>query len=173
VETLQAIAARKSVRGFTAEKITDRELDIILKAGNAAPVGMGAFNSMAFNVIQDRDLLDRISEAAVKGTPRENTDIYYGASTVIIISSAKQPFEALAYANAGCIVQNLLLAATDIGVDSVYVFGTNQGFAQNPALLKEANIPDGFTPVSSVVLGHATEEQAATPKTEREIAIYK
>ena len=173
METLKAIEARKSVRGFTSEKITDEELNIILKAGNAAPIGMGRFDDIAFNVIEDRQLLDKISAAAVKGTEREGKDIYYGAQTVVVVSSLPQASDALTYANGGTILENFLLAATDIGVDSVFIFGTVRGFDNEPGLLKEAGIPEGHKIISSAALGHGMPEAAGVPKKERNITINR
>lgn len=43
---IETICSRKSVRSYTGENITAAELDVILKAANAAPVGMGQFDSL-------------------------------------------------------------------------------------------------------------------------------
>ncbi|MDR1495502.1 MAG: nitroreductase family protein [Clostridiales Family XIII bacterium] len=173
METLKAIETRKSTRGFLPEQISDAALDTILKAGVEAPVGMGAFDSIHFAVIQDAALLRKISDAATKNTEREGQDIYYGAPTVVVISSTEQPMPELAFANAGTIVENFLLAATDIGIGNVYIFGSVMGFKNDPSLSVEAGIPEGYTPVSSVALGYATEEANAIPKVERNIPVSR
>jgi nitroreductase len=171
METLQAIRQRKSTRGFTDVPVSEESIRTLVEAANASPVGMGLFDSIHIAVVRDRDLLDRISQAAVKGTEREGGDIYYGAGAVFVVSSAKQPLEALAYASASCIVQNILLAATDIGLGSVYIFGTAAGFANAPELIGEAGIPDGYAPVASAAVGYPTDEQASLPKRERSVAV--
>jgi nitroreductase len=173
METLKAIEARKSTRGFKPEQIPDAALEAVLAAGTQAPVGMAAFDSIHFTVIQDAALLKKISDAATKNTEREGQDIYYGAPTVIVVSSKEQPIPELAFANAGTIVENFLLAATDLGINSVYVFGSMMGFRNDPGLAAEAGIPEGYKPVSSAALGYATEEMAAAPKVTRDIAIYR
>jgi nitroreductase len=160
METMKAIAKRHSTRGFKPEQIPAAALGAILDAGCAAPVGMKAYDSMHLTVVQDRALLEKISAAAVKGSPREGTDIYYGAPAVIIISSRPQPMPGIDYANAGCIAENMLLAATDSGIDSVYVFGTVAGFKNDANLALEAEIPDSYAPVASVALGYAAEAPA-------------
>ena len=38
---IETICSRKSVRSYTGENITAEELEVILKAANASPVGMG------------------------------------------------------------------------------------------------------------------------------------
>jgi nitroreductase len=132
---------------------------------------MGNFSSIHFTVIQDTAFLNKVSDATTRGTEREGQDIYYGAPTVIVISSAKQPIPELTFANAGAITANLLLAATDLGIDNVYIFGSVMGFKNDPALVAEAGVPEGYTPVSSVALGYASEEAAAVPKVARDIPV--
>jgi nitroreductase len=172
-ETLVTIEKRKSTRGFKADQIPASALDAILKAGNEAPVGTGNFASLHFTVVQNADLLKKISEAATRGTPRAGTDIFYGAPTVIIVSSAAQPVPGLDLADAGAIVQNFLLAATDLGIDSVYIFGVISIPAAESELLKEIGIPEGFKPVSSAALGYATAAAAAAPKAPRSIPVNR
>ncbi|MDR2005822.1 MAG: nitroreductase family protein [Acidaminococcales bacterium] len=172
-ETLATIEKRKSTKGFKPDQIPAAAVDTILKAGEAAPIGMGAFDTIHFTVVQDAELLKKISEAVTRGTPRAGTDIYYGAPTVIIVSVAKQVLPGLDLVDAGGVIQNFLLAATDIGIGSVHIFGTPYAFAAEPALLQLAGIPEGFKVVSSAALGYATETAAATPKPPRNIAVNR
>ncbi|MDR2868192.1 MAG: nitroreductase family protein [Bacteroidales bacterium] len=170
-ETLTTIEKRKSIRAFKPEQVPTEAIKTILKAGSEAPIAMGAFDTIHFTVVQDAAIIKRISEAATRGTKREGSDIFYGAPTVIIVSSAKQLAPGLEIADAGAIVENFLLAATDIGIGSVYIFGANSVIASDPELLQLVGIPDGFTPVSSAVLGYATEAAAALPKRKRSISV--
>jgi nitroreductase len=172
-ETLVTIEKRKSTRGFKADQIPAAALDAILKAGNEAPVGTGAFATIHFTVVQNTDLIKKISDAATRGTPRAGADIFYGAPTVILVSAAEQPFPGLDLADAGSIIQNFLLAATDLGLGSVYIFGAGGAFAAEPELLKEAGIPEGFKPISSAAIGYATDEAAAAPKAPRSIPVNR
>jgi nitroreductase len=61
------------------------------------------------------------------------------------------------YANVGCIIENMLLAATDLGVGNIYLWGAANVVAKIPELQRELGIPEGFTPVSSAALGFAAE----------------
>ncbi|MDR2162641.1 MAG: nitroreductase family protein [Clostridiales Family XIII bacterium] len=173
METLKAIESRKSTRGFKPDQIPEAALEAILKAGVEAPVGRAAFGNIHFAVVQDAALLKKISDAATKGTEREGQDIYYGAPTVIVVSSKEQSVPELTFSNAGAISGNFLLAATDIGVDNVYVFSCLRGFRNDPGLSAEAGIPEGYTPISSVALGYATEADAAVPKPPRDIPVSR
>jgi nitroreductase len=170
-ETLSIIEKRKSIREFKPEQIPTEAIKTILKAGSEAPIGVGAFETIHFTVVQDAAIIKKISEAATRGTQRAGSDIFYGAPTIIIVSSAKQLAPGLEIADAGAIIENFLLAATDLGIGSVYVFGANKAIAADPELSRLVGIPDGFTPVSSAVLGYATEAAAGLPKPKRSISV--
>ena len=150
MQTLEAILKRKSVRGFKSEQISEKDLDTILNAACAAPVGYGDYDPLKLTVIQNRELLNKISDAYSK------SDIFYGAPTVIAISSNK--LENVNYSNAGCVAQNMLLAATDLGLGSVYVINLAWACEKDESLVKELGIGDGFFPVASVALGYPVEE---------------
>jgi nitroreductase len=158
METLKAIAKRKSTRGFADRQIPDAALETIIDAGCAAPIGMRAYDSMHITVVQDGAMIKRISDAVSKASPRPGMDIYYGAPTVIIISAKTPPaMPGIDQANAACIAENMLLAATDQGIDNIYILGTLFAFQQDPELLKVVGIPDGFAPAASVALGYAAQ----------------
>lgn len=62
-EHMEAIAKRVSVRAYKPEQIPEDALQAILKAGMAAPVGSGAYDTLHLTVIQDMALLNEIGEA--------------------------------------------------------------------------------------------------------------
>lgn len=41
MNTMETICSRKTIRSYTDENITADELNVILKAANASPVGIG------------------------------------------------------------------------------------------------------------------------------------
>lgn len=59
------------------------------------------------------------------------------------------------YANAACVIENMLIAATDAGVDSIYLWGAVQALARNPELCAKMGIPEGFKFVSAAALGYS------------------
>lgn len=168
METLKAIAKRKSTRAFLPDKqISKESLNTILSAGCAAPVGMSDYSSIHLTVIQNRELLEKISQTA-QDVMKININFMYGAPTFVLISaSEKQKAPNVQYSNIACVIENMLLAATDIGVDSVYLWGGLTIFAENIELCKELGIPDGFSPVSGVALGYALENNP----TEKELGV--
>lgn len=157
METLKAIAKRKSTRLFSSKQISEKDLDIILKAACAAPVAHGEYHALHLTVVQDADILETLKDTAMDCFRDPIRDIYYGAPTVIVISSSHGSVPELDMANAGTIAENMLLAATDLGLDSVYIWGTVLACRAEPDLLDEIKLPNGYEPIASVALGYAEE----------------
>lgn len=157
---------RKSTRSYKSEQISDEALNTIINAGCAAPVGHGAYNRVHLTVVQNSEILDRITKtfATLNGNPNANP--LYGAPTLIIISGKPhEKFPHAELANAACIIENMSLAATDLGIGSVYLWGILYAFNADKELKKALNLPDDFVPASCIALGYPTEPL----NTEREL----
>lgn len=63
MNTMETICSRKTIRSYTGENITADELNVILKAANASPVGMGQYDSMHLTVITNEELMNKIDAA--------------------------------------------------------------------------------------------------------------
>lgn len=161
METMKAIAKRKSTRAFDREKKVEKaKLDAILAAGCAAPVGAGDYASLHLTVIENKETLDKISKT-VQAALKTDRDALYDVPVLVLVSSSEPKFPNVQYANVGCVMENMLLAATDLGVDSIYLWGAVNVIAQMPELQKELGIPEGFKPISGAGLGFAVESSSA------------
>lgn len=154
LETLKAIARRKSVRSYKQDQIPDEVLNTILMAGCAAPVASGKYDSLYITVVQNKELLDKISDAIFEMLNRK-VSMAFGAPTMIIVSSLESPVPGVDYANAGCILENMVIAATDQKVDSILFGAAAFAVRANDELCKALAIPDDFNPLLSVALGYA------------------
>ena len=159
METLKAIAKRKSTRAFSPGKRIDQaELDTILAAGCAAPVGRGDYPSLHLTVIQDAETLEKINKV-VQETLATDQSLFYNAPVLVLVSASEQQVtQNIQYANTACIVENMLLAATDFGIGSVFLWKLPSVIADNADLCEQLNFPDGFKPVSAAAFGYAIEE---------------
>ena len=63
MNTLDAIAKRCSCRAYKPGQLKDEDLKKIIEAGNAAPVGMGKYDTLKFTVVQDKGLIEKIDGA--------------------------------------------------------------------------------------------------------------
>ncbi|MGQ9819744.1 MAG: nitroreductase family protein [Candidatus Kapaibacteriales bacterium] len=61
MEAIQAIFQRKSTRHFTGEKISDNEIEILLKAGMSAPTAVN-MQPCEFIVVKDKTNLQALAD---------------------------------------------------------------------------------------------------------------
>lgn len=158
METLEAISQRKSVRVYKPEQISDEALDTIVKAGFQAPVGSGQYDSLHITIIQNEAILKRLaattSDSVYKMIKvRKNMD--FGAKTLIMISSTPAILPGIEYANAACVLENMVLAATDQKIDSILWAAATAVVKQDREWKALLGIPDEFTPVLCASFGYA------------------
>ncbi len=146
MELFDVINKRFSNRKFLERQINNEDLDKILKAGMQAPVGRGRYEDMYITVIQDKNLLDEINRLS-------DRSVFYNAPTLVIIS-AKDDDHGLDRENSACVAMNMLLAATDLGLASIYL-NLVIGLIKNSDILNKLNLPLGFVPIVGVGLGYA------------------
>ena len=165
MNTLEAIAKRKSTRAYKAEQISDAALDSIIAAACAAPIAMAKYDTLHITVIQKEEVIKRINEMTAEMFSRKmgvkkNTD--FGAKTMVLVSTvpAMLPPE-MTYANVGIVVENMVIAATSLGIDSVVLGGAPAIIAQDEELVRELGIPEGFKPVLGALFGYAENDEPA------------
>jgi len=161
---LEAIAGRRSNRGFKPEQITDEQLKILLDAGEQAPSARN-LQPWFFSVVRDRDLLNEISTETNKHLKREdNADIFYGAPTVIFLSSNPDGHR-WSRLDCGIAVQNIALAAHAIGLGSVIIGICYSAFEGEigERLDKTLKFPEGHTFAVSIAVGVPTATKDAHP----------
>lgn len=156
MELLNAISSRRSIRSYKDISVEDSKLEQILKAGCAAPVGKNLYDNLRITVIENKEILHSISEG-LKMNMHVDFDPLYNAPVLILVSTKKMPFPNIEFADAGCIMQNMMLEATEQGLGSVVIWGSSMVVNAVPDLKKALRIPDEYTAVSGIVVGYANE----------------
>lgn len=168
MEWKDLMCRRKSCREYTEEQITADQLQAILQAGCAAPVARGQYDKLQLTVVQDKALLEQIDQAAKQAYGNADFSCTRGAPTVIIVSVQEEQgqISPMMIASAGCVVENMHLAAADLGLGSVYL-GSIQAVNNSFEVLYKLKLQDGFWPVSALAVGNAKEaaEQRDVPMT--------
>lgn len=170
MNTLDAIAKRKSIRKYKAEQIKDSALEEIIKAGKTAP-NAGPFQ---ITVIQNAKLLTKISETALTAMKNSGNDFLmsraalpgytplYGAPTLLVLSAPQaNPYS---MANTSNAATNMTIAATDLGLGSCYMITPQLAFTADPSLAKEASIPEGFSVICAVAVGYSDGNAFSTER---------
>jgi nitroreductase len=171
MDALEAILKRHSVRSYKKEQITDKELDTVLEAGKSGPGG-GAYH---LSVIQKQELIQKINDATKAvmlgggGFMKERASLpgyepVYGAPTLILLSAG----DPNGIANASCCAENMLVAATALGLGSCYLMSVRGAFSgeDGAALLRESGVPEGNQVSCAVIVGYQDGDafKSAAPK---------
>lgn len=162
MNTIEAIMKRKSTREYKPVQLAEDVLNVILKAGMASPVALAKYDSLHITVVQDEALIERVFDEAqemVYAALGVRKNMNYGAKTLIIISSLPAHREGMDYVNGGIVIENMVLAATDMGVDSVIMGAPVAALATNTELKRKLDIPHDFKPVIGAVFGYAQGDE--------------
>lgn len=161
MNTLEAIFKRKSTRAYLPKQISEESLEKIIKAGCAAPIGMARYDTLHITVVQSDAMLTRIFNEAEEVLFKEigiRKNMNFGAKTVIIVSSAPAYREGVEYAHAGFVIENMVIAATSLGIDSVVLGGPIAALSKNDSLKRDLEIPAGFEPLLAVAFGYGSDD---------------
>ena len=165
MEFRNVIARRQSVRSYQEKQITDEQLQTLLEAANAAPICMGQYDHVHLTVVQSPEVLAKINAKFAAAVGDEKAYPTYGAPTVIYVSNMASDEEVIVGANASCIIENMLLAATEMGLASVYLFGVSQVLLNDAEVAELLKLPAGFRTVSAIAVGYPSEAFNERPLT--------
>lgn len=148
-KTIQNIVSRVSCRSYSEKKVPLSKVNQIVEAGVMAPSGM---NRQICNilVVRNKSKVEKIRKAAIKNFGR---DPFYGANTLCIVYGLKD--QPLLVQDASCILENMFIAATSLGVDSCWINCLKDMFP-NPEtkLAHELGLTEEYYVVGTCILGY-------------------
>ena len=164
----EAISGRRSVRNYSPNKIDEATVQLLLEAAVQAPTAIHE-EPWAFIVVQDKNLLNRLSDHAKlllnsgadpihpSGTshlsdhlvsPEFNT--FYNATTLIVICG--KPIGAFVAADCWLAAQNLMLTAYAQGLGTC-VIGLAVTALNTPQWKKDLGIPMDMAAFAPIIVG--------------------
>lgn len=150
------LKSRKSIRTYTGKPADKKQVKKIIEAAELAPVARGLYENYQLTIINDPKLLKEIDQEAAMMFGDLESHPLYGVPTLILVSAKKQ--DELAYASAGIIAHNMVLAAENKGLGACYLFGAAAALAAHPETVMKLDLPAGFMPVCGVGIGETEEE---------------
>ena len=158
---LETIMNRRSVRQFTPEKLTDQQIETLLRAGMAAPTGMNV-QPWQFVVVTDTAVISALRT--------------YPAPCLIVVcgetSFERRPRDGGEpvktengnwTADCAAATENILLAAEAIGLGAVWTACYPYPDRLEPTI-RTLGIPEGFMPYNIIVIGHPADNPAPKDK---------
>lgn len=173
----EAIYSRRAVRAFSPAPIAHATVRTLLDAAIQAPSAVNT-QPWFFTVIEDRALLARISREAKAWMLREpprglpasrfrerlsdpNFDIFYGAPSLILISSVVDDHWAVV--NCALAAQNLMLAATSEGLGTCWI-GFAEGWLRTEGGKRALDLPESYLPVAPIIVGRPSSLPEPVPR---------
>lgn len=143
-----ALHSRRSIRQYTDEKIPAENIRVLLDAAMAAP-SAGNAQPWAFVVVDDPALLARIPDL------HPYVGMAAGAPLAVLVCGdlTAEKYPGFWVQDCSAAVQNLLLAATGLGLGAVWtgLYPIEERIAKSCKLF---SLPDHIMPLALVVVGH-------------------
>lgn len=147
MEAIETIKIRRSIREYKDNPIPKEALEKIVDAARFAPTARGV-EPWEFIIVTKQDTLRKIADMA------DNGRFICGAGACIAVFCKDTKY----YLEDGCAAtQNILIAATFLGIASCWVAGDKKPYCREVADL--LNVPESFKLVSLIALGYPQKEE--------------
>jgi nitroreductase len=148
---LEVIHARRSIRSFNGSPVAETDLREILSAGMTAP---SAVNRQPWRFVV-------ITDAGIK---REIMNFHPYASfiteapvAVLVCADKDACYRDYWQVDAAACMENMLLAATALGIANIWTGCDGEGGARRESFKKLFALPDSVEPVGMLVFGYSGE----------------
>jgi nitroreductase len=153
---LDAIYARRSIRKFTEESVSDEQIETLLKAAMAAP---SATNAQPWRFVVTRDP-ERLA-AIRKEMPLAKINAPLAILVCADLSIFKRPIvERFWTQDCSAATQNILLAAVGLGLGAVWC-GVHPVPLIEKRIEKLLDLPVNVKVLNVIFIGHPAEEKEA------------
>jgi nitroreductase len=147
---LDLIKARRSVRKYTQEPVTNAQVQALLEAAMAAPSASNR-QPWEFVVVRDRDVRQQLAKTHAW------SGMAAGAPVVFVVLGDERR-SVTWVEDASAATQNLLLAAAALGLGAVWV-GIYPSLEQEAHVRRVLEIPEGKRVLCLVPVGHPAEQK--------------
>jgi nitroreductase len=175
MELFDIIRTRRSIRKYRPDPVPDADIITILQAANMAPSAMN-HKPWEFIVVRGEKLeelkgsfarvIERVQETRGENLPAEVIRFCqtYGnapAAIVVLCTRSDHPnFQRAYLESASAAMENLILAATALGLGTCWMTGPLE---DEPALREILEIPENHTLVSITPIGYPDEQPEPHP----------
>jgi len=153
METLKAILSRRSIRKYSKNNIPEEYYEVLLKAAMHAPSGRNR-QPWHFIIVSDREILKKLAEISPSWKMLEEA-----ANAIVVCGDLNlEDSESFILQDCSAATQNILLAAHELGLGSVWL-GVHPKEDRLKPLIEILHIPAHILPVSMVSIGKPDESR--------------
>ena len=162
---IDAIEARRSIRAYKDTHVEREKLELLAKCGVMAPSAMNR-QDWAVRIVDSKEWIDGATATylkSVEGTDKAKymltptfKNIFRNAPAVIFVAAPEGLF---AGENVGCLAQNIMLAATELGLGTCFLGSVQMIFAE-PTMaqhLASLGFSDGYRLRYALAVGYPDE----------------
>lgn len=150
-DLIDTIFARRSIRKYASEPVSEGNIQTLLEAAMAAPSASNR-KPWQFVVVTERDVLDTLAEAHPHGKMLSD------APLGIAVCGDLTEMERYWVQDCSAATENMLLAVTALDLGGVWL-GVYPRDERVAAVRRILHLPDHITPLSVVSIGHPAEEK--------------
>ena len=169
---IDAIEARRSIRAYKDTPVEREKLQLLAECGVKAPSAMNR-QEWEVRIVDSREWIDNCTATylkAVEGTDKAKymltptfKNIFRNSPAVIFVGA---PDGVFAGENVGCLAQNIMLAATELGLGTCFLGSVQMMFAE-PAMaeyLASLGFSEGYHLRYALAVGYPDEQPDAKPR---------
>jgi len=150
-ELIQTIFARRSIRKYTDEPVSEADIKTLLEAAMAAPSASNR-KPWYFVVVTGRRTLDSLAEVHPHGK------MLFEAPLCVAVCGGPTASERFWVQDCSAATENLLLAATALGLGAVWL-GVYPKEERVVGIRQVLGIPETIAPLNLISIGHPAEEK--------------
>jgi nitroreductase len=150
-DLIQTIFARRSIRKYTSEPVSEGDIQTLLEAAMAAPSASNR-KPWQFVVVTERERLDALADAHRHGK------MLFDAPLCISVCGDLTEMERFWVQDCSAATENLLLAAVALGLGAVWL-GVHPRDERVEAVRQILGLPEHITPLNLISVGHPGERK--------------
>lgn len=151
----EVLEKRRTIRFYKQERVSRRLLEKLVEAARLAPCG-GNMQRLRYIVIsEDREKVREVFEQTAWGAfvkPRRTPKWGVNAPPAFILLTAKGEVSQVVHADSGAAIQNMQLAATELGLGCCWI-----GSFNHEKIAEMLALPDEEAPIYLVAVGWPDE----------------
>jgi nitroreductase len=156
MKSLEIMKKRQSIRQFSKELISKEHLNLILEAAYNAPIGRAAYDQYKLYVLNEKDKLNKLSTTLIEKAQLTKHPFFEG--TLVIFIAGMKTEERLNGCDTGCIIENMMLVASELNIGSCFLYRISQTINNNKELKSFFNLEENYQIMSAVTFGHPLEK---------------
>lgn len=140
---------RHSTRAFTDQPVSEGDIETMLRCAMQAPSAANE-QPWEFIVIRDKAILGKVGDINHWASFAKNAPL----AILVCLNSQKEKVKGMAIVDMGLCSENIMLAATALGLGSVFT-GIYPDEERMAGFRKLCSLPDFVEPIGLIIIGHA------------------